>query len=356
MEPAMAGKKYRCIGLIGLAVVLCGTSMECTSPSKPKEPPPFGYHALKINGQFVGPEIFFKEQNIFYMRSRRNAEMLHKSNEERTDMMLGEIIDQMVTEDYLYHHCGIMVAPKEVDDYVNRCIKAKFVSSEDFHAFMQNNDYKSEADLKKSTELYLLKLKFFSAKAKETGMTIPIAELDSLYKAHVNANRFFHPKDEFSDITLMERFGNSERFKTWIAGIKSKVSIEILDPAMKAYRLYCSGRYDQAGALYEKAFRERVYEPDLQRAIESYRIVKNWSKVIKLCQAGMKKYPEKVTYDIGKAEGLYRNGKVSEAIKMLKNAEIRSQESVFFRESVIEMYETLGLMQEAQRMRTASSK
>jgi parvulin-like peptidyl-prolyl isomerase len=453
MEFKTAARKYRRIWLIGLVIVFCGAQMACKTSSKPKASPPFGFHSLKINGQFVEPEVFFKEQNIFYTRGHTNGEMLRKSSEERTDLMLGEIIDQMVTEEYLYHGSGIAIAPKEVDDYINRYIKAKCASAENFHAFMQNSGYKSDADLKKNIELHLLKLKFFSTKAKETGMTVSQSQLDSLYQKHIDENRktvtrhivvtdpdinkarrkaadvyshlkngadfgalaakyssdpdsrsaggiqaplskaevvaqvtdnvfkakpgelmppiktrvgyeivkverfidFCHPKPEFVDMILMEKFGKSEQFKTWVAGIKSTMSIEILDPAMRTYRLYLDGRYDQAGALYETAYNDRHEEFHLQRAIDSYRKAKNWTKMIKLSKVGIKNYPEKITYDIFRAEGLYRDGRKSDAMKLMKSAETRSQGSIYFKDAIVEMYDSLGLAQEAQRLRNSPS-
>jgi parvulin-like peptidyl-prolyl isomerase len=59
----------------------------------------------------------------------------------------------------------------------------------------------------------------------------------------------YHPEAEFIDMLLLERFGESELFRKWITELKSKSSISIVDPSMKAFRLFRSGRYDQAGAL-----------------------------------------------------------------------------------------------------------
>jgi len=345
------------IVLIGLFLSAIGALIECHSPSIPSKPQRFGYQALKINGQFVSPEIFFKEKNSFFMHYRRNAEILRKTDEERKDLMLEEIINQVVTENYLNHQSGITVTPKEVDDYINRYIKVKFAAPSDFNSYMQDNDYHSEADLQKGIGLYLLKLKCFPKIARDMGLAVPPAELDSLFQKHVDENHAAaHPKAQFAGMILMQRFGESDGYKTWVAGLKSKATIEILDPALKAFRLYRDGRYDQAGALYEALFRAWKNELHLQRAIESFQRAKNWTKVVKIGQIGMKMYPEKVGYDLNKAEGLYRNGQVKDALKLLKTAESRSQGSPYFRSLVIETYSTLGLVNEAERIKNAGWK
>jgi tetratricopeptide (TPR) repeat protein len=357
MKPKTMLKNYWWIGLTVLALLLFGSLVGFHSLFKPKAPLPFGYHAVKINGRFVSPETFFKEKNSFFMHFRRNAEMLRKTDEERTNLMLEEIIEQTLIEDYLRRQSGITVTPREADEYINRYIKPKYASPSDFNSFLQNADYKSEADLQKGIILYLLKLKCFSMIAKEKGLTIPPVELDSLYQKHVEENReTAHPKAEFCNMTLIEKFGKSDQFKTWIADIKSKSSIRILDPAMKAYRLYREGRYDQAGALYEKIFRERQEEFHLERALQSYKEAGNWTKVIRLSQTGMRSYPQNIAYALNKAEGLYRKGRVNDALKLLQNAETRSQGSLYYKSLVIETYTKLGEAKEAERMKNSGLK
>lgn len=347
---------YRIV-LIGLYLSAIAALIGCHSPSIPSAPPRFGYQALKINGQVVTPETFFKEKNSFFMRNRRNADMLRKTDEERKDLMLDEIINQVVTENYLNHQSGITVTPKEVNDYINRYIKAKFAAPSDFNSFMQDNDYNSEADLQKGIGLYLLKLKCFPKIARDMGLAVTPAELDSLFQKHVDENyAAAHPKAQFADMILMQRFGESDRYKTWVEGLRSKATIEILDPALRAFRLYREGRYDQAGALYEQLFRAWKNELHLQRAIESFQMAKDWTKVVKLGQIGMKMYPEKVSYDLNKAEGLFRKGRVKGALSLLKNAETRSLDSPYFKSLVIETYLKLGLQNEAERIKNIGSK
>src|SRR5690349_21542750 len=85
----------------------------------PRQQPQIGYHVLKIAGKFVSPEIFAEEQNIFFSRWHANATMIHKPEEERMDLLLEQIIDRVVVDEYLNHYAKITVTPREVDEYIN---------------------------------------------------------------------------------------------------------------------------------------------------------------------------------------------------------------------------------------------
>ncbi|MCL6589292.1 MAG: peptidylprolyl isomerase [Firmicutes bacterium] len=435
--------------LFGILILTLALGFGVSAKEKPGQ---FGYHALKIDGKYVSSDIFIEEQNKFFKRWHTNSVMLRKTDEERNDLLLEEIINRVVIEDYLNHQTQVKVASQDVEDYINRYIRARYASPMDMTAFLEGSNYGSEANLKAEIRLYLLKLKCFSRIAKEMGLSIPAAELEEKYKRHVADNylavarhilvhstdsaqarerawdiyrqlkngadfsklareysndeqtklaggmlqpfakgvsapevdkkvfsakpgtlvapfetrlgyeivfveRFkslYHPKAEFADMLLLEKFGDSEQFKKWIAGIKAKKTIEILDPEFKVYRLYRDAKYNQAGALYEKIYADKKVEMYLMRAIDSYQLAKNWPALIKLGQLGMRKYPAKVSYYLNKAEGLYRTGKTKDALSLLKKAEKMSKDNIYFTGLVIEQYNKLGLKKEAARFKSQS--
>lgn len=434
------------VGLLLLFVWIMGPLMGF--PVVSAKTPQFGERALKINGRYVSPEIFKEERSRFFMRWRRNSEMLRKSDEERNDLLLEEIINRVIIEDYLYNRAGITVTSRETDEYINRYIKPQYNTAAKMNAYLEGARLDGMAGLKKNIDLYLRKLKCFSKIAKESGISISPQELENLYQNHVKDNRkalirhilvrdpntdkarqkardihkqlkngvdfgklaaqhsadaetrdsggllepisrresvpevaepvfnakagdllppiktrsgyeiirvekfidFFHPKAEFADMVLLEKFGGSEQFKQWLAGIKSKYKIEILDPAMKAYRLYREGKLNQAGSWYEKAYEAKRDENYLIRALESYQAVKKWPKLIKLGQTGIRKYPAKVSYYLYKAEGLHRTGKVREALDLMKKSENLSKGNTYLQKLVAEMYARLGYKNEAARI------
>jgi parvulin-like peptidyl-prolyl isomerase len=412
----------------------------------------FGYHALKIDGKYVSSAIFIEEQNKFYKRWHTNSEMLRKTDEERNDLLLDEIIHRVLMEDYLYHQTRVKVTTRDVDNYINRYIKARYSSPVDMAAFLEGSNYGTEANLKIEIKLYLLRLKCFSKIAREMGLSIPAAELEEKYKKHVADNymvvarhilihgtdpaeskkrawdvyrqlkngadfaklaleysndeqtkqaggelqpfsrgvtdpavdknvfgakpgtlvapfetslgyeivfverfkSFYHPKAEFADMLLLEKFGDSAQFKKWIAGVKAKKNIEILDPAFKAYRFYRDRKYNSAGALYEKLYTSKKIELYLTRAIDSYQLAKNWPMLIKMGQLGMRKFPVKVNFYLNTAEGLYRSGKTKDALALLKKSEKMSKDNIYFTGLVIDTYNKLGLKKEADRFRKQS--
>lgn len=412
-------------------------------------PPRFGYQALKINGKFVSPEIFAEEQNRFFMRWRTNSVMLHKTDEERTDLLLEDIIDRVVVDEYLVNFAKITVTPREVDDYINRYIKSRYSTEDQMADYMAGMNYNNEAELKKGVEMYIRRLKVFPKIAKEFGITIPAAELEQQYQQHVADNRkvvirhilindsdlkkaqqqagdiyrqlkngadfgklaaqysydagtksngglmppfikgqmetdynekvfgakpgelippfqtnagyeiilvekfigFYHPKEEFTGMLLVEKFGKSDQLKKWLDQIKPKMKIEILDPALKAFRLWGKGQYSQAGVLYEKAFAIYKNENQLSRASDCYQSAKDWGRLVKLGQFGMRKFPGKVHYYLYTAEGWYRTGKVKPALEMMKKAEKIAANNIYFNGLVSQTYSKLGLEADAERMK-----
>jgi hypothetical protein len=440
-------KPHRCNTLsvtIYLIVMICSlfaNRNECLAKPVPDSSTVFGYHALKINNRFVEPVIFQEEKNRFFKRNHANSKMMYKSEEERMDLVLENIIDRIVLLDFLQNQSGITITDQEIDNYINLYFKPKCKSPENFDFCLHEEGYKNEADLRKEIKLHLLKRSCFVKQAKEAGMHIPPRELDSLYRKHVEENRFVvirqiiiadldsvkaqqlatdlytqclsgsdfsalaaqysediptrangglypvsskaefdvsaadkifsaqpgevlppmksgihyiivkierfistsHPLDEFTDMLLLQRFGESELYKKWIADLKSKTSISIIDPSLKAYRMFRSGKYVEAGSLYKTLFRERHDEFHLKRAIDSYEKAKRLKEVIRLAQNGEKIYPENLTYPLIKAECLYNKGQIKDAIGLLHDVELRARNSLYFTDLLEKTRAKLGI-------------
>jgi parvulin-like peptidyl-prolyl isomerase len=436
-------KVIRFLGAIFVLLLLCGLPLLAAG-----QPPRFGDRALKIDGVFVDPAIFDDEQNRFFLRWSTNAMMLKKSDEERMDMLLEEIINRVAVVNYLNRYAKVTVTSQEVTAYINRYVKTKYETESQLADYMARFKYKNEAEMRQGVKIYLLRLKYFPKIAREMGVTIPAKELNEQYNQHVSDSRrvevkhilitdpdpakakkraddvylqlkngadfgkmvnkysadegtkangglmgsfakgavgmefdekvftakpgslippmrmgngyeiyrvtkfigFYHSKAEFTDMMILEKFGESEQFKKWIAKAKTKMSIEILDPAFKAFRLSVNKQYDQAGTYYEKAFGVYKNEMYLTRAGESYRASKNWNRLIRLGQLGMAKFPGNVPFYLDKGEGLYRSGKTKDALALLKKAETLSKNSIYYTGMIMNLYTRLGLKKDAARM------
>jgi hypothetical protein len=55
---------------------------------------------------------------------------------------------------------------------------------------------------------------------------------------------------------LIQEFSQSDKFNEWIEKLKNKAKIEILDPAMSAFRAYQKKDYTTAEQEYKKAYKK----------------------------------------------------------------------------------------------------
>jgi hypothetical protein len=243
----------------------------------------FGYHALKINGKYVGEAVFREEQNKFFLRWRRNAGMLRKNDEERNDLLLEEIINRVALEEYLLNRSGVKISPREVERYLNRYVRSKYATSSEFQNYLDIMGCADAKALQKEIQLYLLRLKCLPPIARKYGVGATQAEIDERYAKQREENGdYAHPRREIAAMLRMEQFMKSEQFSVWLDRVKSQMEIVILDPAFNAYRCFKNQKYETAGRLYEEIYRHRQQEFYLRRALESYRLAKNWDKVFEL--------------------------------------------------------------------------
>lgn len=102
------------------------------------ESKPFGFEALKFNGSYVSTDIMIEERNNFYERWKRNATVQRMSEEERNDMLLDQIIERLVLEDYIFNKSGEKATESEVDDYIKRFIEPRYSDSGGLKMFMSS--------------------------------------------------------------------------------------------------------------------------------------------------------------------------------------------------------------------------
>jgi parvulin-like peptidyl-prolyl isomerase len=211
----------------------------------------FGYQALKINGKFVEQSVFTKEQNDFFRRYFRNAEMSRKSDEERNDLMLEEIINQKVVEEFLTSQPDITVSQKEIDGYIERYIKSRYPTPEEMQEYLNSVNCKSEAELQQIVKLYLLKTKTIPKIAAEYGVTVTDDEVAKEFELqkeesvqvgikHILISFRVHPPEEAEKIANqvykeLQNGGNFEQLaKKYSDDAASKDSGGKLAPLNKA--------------------------------------------------------------------------------------------------------------------------
>ncbi|EGD47527.1 hypothetical protein Cpap_1718 [Ruminiclostridium papyrosolvens DSM 2782] len=251
-----------CISLILLLVLATVTTVFIMTKKTDKASKyVFGEQALKINGKIVETSVFLDEKNIFFERNKGNSALMQKTDEDVNDLILEEVIKKVLADDYFYNDSGYKATQKEVDDYYNKYVKPSLEGAGgEGSSISQGLDYKSEAEYKKDVELYILKLKSVPAIAKEYGISLDENEFNTKYaeytKQYKDKPKSIHPKDEYKEMMLVREFSVSDKLNTWLDKLRSKAKIEILEPSLKAYRLYKNGEYSKAADEYKKAYKK----------------------------------------------------------------------------------------------------
>lgn len=251
-----------CISLILLLVLATVTTVFIMTKKTDKASKyVFGEQALKINGKIVETSVFLDEKNIFFERNKGNSALMQKTDEDVNDLILEEVIKKVLADDYFYNDSGYKATQKEVDDYYNKYVKPSLEGAGgEGSSISQGLDYKSEAEYKKDVELYILKLKSVPAIAKQYGISLDENEFNTKYaeytKQYKDKPKLIHPKDEYKDMMLVREFSASDKLNTWLDKLRSKAKIEILEPSLKAYRLYKNGEYSKAADEYKKAYKK----------------------------------------------------------------------------------------------------
>lgn len=403
----------------------------------------FGYQALKINGEFVSPNVFLEEQNKFYLRYKSNSEMIRKSDEERNDLLLEEIIGRIALENFLYHEPNLNISPEEIETYIHRYIKTKYSTPAEMKEYLASVYCADETALKKVIQIYLLKMKYFSKLAREKGVTVKAAEVDKEFQFQKEQNvkvimkhiqistqkhppgealkianqvyqrlkngakfeelakqysedletkdqggalvpstkeetppafvnlvfngkpgqvfppmdtdfgyeivklekfiTFNHPREEIEASMLMEEFGKTEQFRQWLTAAKSKIEIEVVEPSLKAFRLFKEQKFSQAAPIYEQTYQQTRVELNYMKAVQCYRLAQNWDKMLELCQTGYRRFSDKIPYYLDGAEALSHKGQGQEALKLLKKAEEFAGDNTYLQSLVKDGYTRLGL-------------
>ncbi len=154
-----------------------------------KEPKPFGQEALKINGTFVSSDIFISERNIFYEKHKRNPEMMRKGDEERNDMLLDQIIEKIVLDDYAFKKSGITITEEEIDEYILRFVDTRYENPAEKNQFMASQGYQDEEEMKKGIKEYIIKHQLFYNAAVKYSISIDQQEFEEKYNEHKMQNK-----------------------------------------------------------------------------------------------------------------------------------------------------------------------
>jgi len=112
---------------------------------------------------------------------------LRMNDHERNDMLLDQVIERLLLEDYVNNKSGVTATDSEVEDYINRFIKPRYGDS--LGTFMSSQGYTNEEEMKAGIKEYILKHKALYKAAKEKNVTLTEQELDEGYEKHKIQNK-----------------------------------------------------------------------------------------------------------------------------------------------------------------------
>jgi len=205
----MTGKKkitvITAIAVLGVAIIIASVyGYNYFSKRNARQDPndDSRFEVLKINGSYVSSDIMQEESNKFFEKYKRNSEVLRMNDHERNDMFLDQVIERMLLEDYVNNKSGVTATDSEVEDYINRFIKARY-SDSSLGTFMSSQGYANEEEMKMGIKGYILRHKALYKAAKEKNVTLTEQELDEGYEKHKIQNKKVNIKHIF--ISSQER-------------------------------------------------------------------------------------------------------------------------------------------------------
>ncbi len=148
----------------------------------------FGFEALKINGEYISADVFNEEYRLFYEKYKTNGEMTKKTDEERYDILIDEITNKFILEDYFANKANVEVSYEEVETYVAKYVKPRYSSTEEQSAYFQSMGFADEEAMKKSIEDYLIKQQTYFSAATKYGITLTDEESNEAYQIHKQHN------------------------------------------------------------------------------------------------------------------------------------------------------------------------
>ncbi|HOQ36878.1 MAG TPA: peptidylprolyl isomerase [Acetivibrio sp.] len=336
----------------------------------PEESKPFGFEALKFNGSYVSTDIMIEERNKFFEKWKRNAAVQRMSEEERTDMLLDQIIERLVLEDYIFNKSGKTATESEVEDYIKRFIEPRYKDSGGLSVYMSSRGYTTEEEMKKDIEEYIIKHKCIYAVAKEKGDPLTEAEIDEGYAKHMMQNKsldirhiFISTQDRDKEeakalaLEIYEKLSNGEDFealaKQYSEDEETKDNGGIIKGLISGFH---EEAYDNAvftaepGELLEPIEVYNGYEiVYVDKVVNYYRTRSEYEQIITVDKfVESEKYKEwleelKKGYDIEitdlsmKAFRLFREGKYDESGNCYEEL-YKQKKDIYYMDKATEMY------------------
>lgn len=166
-------------------------------------------------------------------------------------------------------------------------------------------------------------------------------------RREAKGEEFDSVKADLRNQLLMQKY-QSEKFNEWHEKQKKAAKVEILDPAMRAYRLKTDQKWKEAAAAYEKAIKRQKKNVDLYLSLaDVYRQDKQFAKAAELLEKARKQWPTDFRVVFSLAESYAGAKNKSKVAEILVLAGKQSGNDVAKHQEIKRIYELAGMKKEA---------
>jgi foldase protein PrsA len=128
---------------------------------------------------------------------------------------------------------------------------------------------------------------------------------------------------EIEDGLLVQKYTQSEAYTKWMKkqAEAAETKMEILDPAIRAYRLAEKEKWEEAGQAYEKALKRKYYKGQWELyldAANAYTKAKQYSAALKVLKKVSPDYQDMYNYQVALATVYKENKKPKKAAAVLQ--------------------------------------
>lgn|GEM_PF-263866 len=159
---------------------------------------------------------------------------------------------------------------------------------------------------------------------------------------------------EVEESLLYEKTIQDEKFQNWAKKINedAESKMEILDPALRGYRLSLKEKWAEAASAYEKAFKLKYYKKNWSLYIETSNIylkLKDFDKALSVLKKVPAEGQDSIEYQIALATVYKENNKPKKAEEILTAYGNKNPEDKYIHQQLQEQFTTWKMTKAAQR-------
>lgn len=160
-------------------------------------------------------------------------------------------------------------------------------------------------------------------------------------------------KEKVRKELMLEALNTSGKLNDWIKAEREKAKIEILDPALRGYRLKQEGKWKEAALAYAKALKDKRYRWNREvrlSAVEAYRETGDYETALEILEKTPARVRREPDWALAKARLLHARGTVDEAKAVLAGAIERAGDDFSDLNFILSVAKELELAEEVETL------